>query len=156
MLHVQMMYNFCVLLIDFLLLSYKLLSFVSKSLPVLISQCKTISFIMESQNKLKQLTNQSFLYPNKIKSQVFRTKYGQKELPFVVHFFHFIFHLLSSPACFIVRRNLYLNYHFPLLQIPLPSCNLLGPIPSIRQKIINGSAKLKRYLIVQASDIFKN
>ena len=75
----------------------------------------------------------------------FQNKKGQKELRLVVYLFHFIFHLLSSPVCLIARGKLYLKCHFLPLQTPLPSCNLLGPIPRFWQEIMSGSTKFKRY-----------
>jgi len=47
----------------------------------------------------------------------------------------------------IARENPYLKYHSLPLQTPLLSCNLLGPIPNIRQKKY-GSVKLKGYITV--------
>jgi len=100
-----------------------------------MSQYKTILSSLKARIKTTYKLEFSVAKQNKkfkLKTSE-QKKHGQIELPPVVHLFHFIFHLLSSPVCLIARGNLYLKCHFLPLQTPLPSCNLLGPIPSIRQ-----------------------
>lgn len=105
-----------------------------------ISQCRCLN-IKLSLSSLKARIKTTYKLELSIAKQHKKLKFktseqkknGQIELHPVVHLFHFIFHLLSSPVCLITRGNLYLKYHFLPLQTPLPSCNLLDPIPSIRQ-----------------------
>ena len=113
-----------------------------------ISQCQCLN-IKPSLSLLKanieNKNNLQILELSKDKQNIkleFHNKKMKRAAP-IDQLFHFIFHLLSSPVCLIARGSLYLKYHFLPPQTPLPSCNLLGPIPSIRQKIISGSAKLK-------------